>query len=174
MTAPVDPAGRPADTASPATPGRWRAPVEALVVCGLALFAIFQVIPRQTASGEDAAGLAPATLPTVCAVVIAVLALLNLAVTWPRKRTGVPSPDGGAQPEEAQPEPAQPGRSAPATVILMMLVTLAGAIVLRLAGAAACTATIVVLGMLVLGERRLTRIVPVTMVAVLPYLLLFR
>jgi hypothetical protein len=160
------------------TPVRRSAWIEAVIVCGLALFMVFEVIPAQTTPGDAAAGLAPATLPTACVLAIAALALINLVVILIRGR----SQDRGLQAlSESAPDAAAPpvGTSEAADasawpVLKMMLVSLAGVIALAYGGPKACAVVIVPLGMLALGERRIGRILPVTLLALAPFVLLFR
>ena len=159
--------------------------LEAVLVCALALAAVFWIIPAQTTAVEAAAGLAPATLPTVSAVAIAVLALMNLLVALvararapePRLISSgtsgtTPTADRADRADMASPIAARAVAAWPALKI--MLVSLAGVVALAFGGPAACAVVIVPLGMLVLGERRPWRILPVTLIALAPFVLLFR
>ena len=115
---------------------------ETAVVAGLALAALW-VIPRQAASSGPVLGLQPALLPTVCAGVIAVVALFALLLRLLR------------------PEPLLPERTAaiwPAA--LLAAVAIAGGLALQFIGPVACCLVSVALGLAALGEKRLAIVLP--------------
>ncbi len=123
------------------TASRLAALRETAVVAGLALAALW-VIPRQTASGT-VLGLQPGLLPTVCAGVIVVVALLALVLRlW-------------------RPELLRPERSAPIwPAALIAAVAIAGVLALQFLGPVACGLLVVALGLAALGERRLRIVLP--------------
>jgi hypothetical protein len=108
---------------------------EAAIVAGLGIAAIW-LVPSQTTSGP-VLGLAPAFLPTLCAVAIIGLTALGLgARLW-------------------KPEPLRPERSAPWWPAALILgVAIAGVLVLQVLGPIACGLVIVALGLAATGERR--------------------
>jgi hypothetical protein len=114
---------------------------ETAVVAGLALAALW-VIPSQTAS-RPVLGLQPGLLPTVCAVVIAVVALFALVLRlW-------------------RPEPLPPQRSAPIWPAAMIAaVATAGVLALQFLGPVACGLVAVALGLAALGEKRMRIVLP--------------
>jgi hypothetical protein len=109
---------------------------EAAVILALGLAAV-RLIPAQTTSGP-VLGLSPAFLPTLCAAAIIALTVVGLALRlW-------------------QPEPLRPERLAavwPAAMVAC--VAIAGVLVLQFAGRFLCGLAIMVLGLAVLGERRI-------------------
>jgi hypothetical protein len=110
---------------------------EAAVILALGLAAVVWLIPAQTTSGP-VLGLSPAFLPTLCAVAIIALTVVGLALRlW-------------------QPEPLRPERlSAVWPAAMVAGVAIAGVLVLQLAGRFLCGLVIMVLGLAVLGERRI-------------------
>ena len=166
--------------------------VETLVVAGAALAAWAWVIPAQTTPSPDAAGLAPATLPSLCALAIAALALLRLLLAFVggngrgRRSTahahahadgdGDGDGDTGARPGAvpgAVPDADSPVRIGPLpAVLVMMAIALAGVLALRWGGPLAGVAVLVLPTTLALGERRPGRIALVLAIALLPTALL--
>ena len=141
------------------TASRLAALRETAVVAGLALAALW-VIPRQTASGPafgPVLGLQPGLLPTVCAGVIAVVALVALVLRlW-------------------KPEPLQPERSAPIwPAALLSGVAIAGVLAMQFIGPVASGLLAVALGLAALGERRLRIVVPTLAGTVLVLALIFQ
>ena len=160
-----------------ARPGHRAAILEAVVVGGAALFAIFVLIPRQTTPSPDAAGLEPATLPTVCAVIIAVLSvfrlLASLASTRRASRRGTASPVAVADTLDSAIAADRDVADTVAVrigpfpaVVVIIAVALAGLIGLMTFGPVACAAIIVLAGMPALGERRWLRILLCTVGAI--------
>jgi hypothetical protein len=123
------------------TASRLAALRETAVVAGLALAALW-VIPRQAASAA-VLGLQPGLLPTVCAWVIAIVALVALVLRlW-------------------RPEPLLPERSAPIwPAALIAAVAIAGILALQFLGPVACGLLVVALGLVALGEKRLAIVLP--------------
>lgn len=143
--------------------------IEALLVGGGALVLLQGVIPAQTTPSPDAAGLEPATLPSLCAWLILALSLLRLAVVLlSQRRARDPQqsdqPDRGssALPSALPPTPADRFPVVPA----MVLIIAAGIGLLAAAGPAAGAALIVPATMLALGERRPLIIVLTTLGAI--------
>lgn len=108
--------------------------MEALLIGGLAVAALFWIIPAQTTEGGI--GLSPAFLPNLCAAAIGALA----------------AADGLLRMMRGTSIPAYPERWT--SLICMGLVAAIGMFALRWGGAVACAVIAPLVGMLVLGERR--------------------
>ena len=142
------------DAAQAAAGSRRAALREAAVVAGLGLAAIW-IIPRQTTSGA-VLGLAPAFLPSVCAVAIVALTAIGLAMRlW-------------------RPEPLRPERTAawwPAALVLG--VAMAGVLALQLLGPLASGLVAVALGLAAMRERRVPVLLATLGVTALVLVLIF-
>ena len=129
---------------------------EGLVIIGLALAAIFWIIPAQTTSGA-VLGLPPAFMPKVAATAIAVLAAAGLALRL------------------ARPEAPAPERRAPlGPAILVGGLTTLGVLALQFLGPIAAGLIMVVLGVPALGERRPGVLLTAFAVTAVALLLAFR
>ena len=135
---------------------RGRILAECAAVCGLGLLAAFWIIPAQTSGGG--LGLNPAFLPTLCALVIAGLAVLDGAF-----RLAAPAPPHSGE------EP-----SAWRAFIRLQLVALAAALALHVGGVAGCALVGLPAGMLALGEKQWLRIVLTTALGTAGLVLAFR
>ncbi len=142
------------DAAQAAAGSRRAALREAAVVAGLGLAAIW-IIPRQTTSGA-VLGLAPAFLPSVCAIAIVALTVTGLVMRlW-------------------RPEPLRPERTAawwPAALVLG--VAMAGVLALQLLGPLASGLVAVALGLAAMRERRVPVLLATLGVTALVLVLIF-
>ncbi len=140
-------------------PSRRYALAEFLVVGGASLAVIFWIIPSQTSAAGTELGLSPRMLPTVCAGAIGVLALVRLV--------RVLMSSNGALAEPVQTD-------APAIWFAMLITSAAitGIVAIRYIGWPAGGAVLSLLVILVLCERRWSRLLAMPIgVAALLYLI---
>lgn len=121
------------------------------VLVAIALAIAFWLVPSQTTS-DPTVSLQPAALPTLCA-----LAIAGIALTLFR-----PSQNKQDQPEKCLP-PARWG-----ILAVLVLIVAAGIAALAWIGTLAAPFVIVPAMMLMLGERRMGRILLTTLVIVVP------
>lgn len=120
--------------------------VETVTLCGLGLVAACWLIPAQTTPGGI--GLDPSVLPTVCVLAAMALVALDAALRLA----------GLSAPGEKQP-PAAPA-------LRVIAVCLVGGVLLPYANPAVCTAVLLPILMLLLGDRSVMRIAVTTIVTV--------